>query len=200
MYQEKTAGTIDSMTGAHFRGVPNYTTPNRDVLGEPIDDAAEGFDLHLITAREITHTKSRTAANPWLNALNPEGRFTISKSDADRLGLNDGDRVKLVSASNPEGVWDFKNGETKEMVGKVTVIQGIRPGVVSFSLGHGHWAYGARDIEIDGETVKGDERRAKGLHANAAMRVDPVLKNTCLIDPIGGSAVFYDTKVRLEKA
>ena len=199
MYQEKTASTVDSMTGKHFRGVPNYTTPNRDVLGNPIEDEADGFDLQMITAREINHTKSRTAGNQWLNALNPEGLFTISKRDADRLGLDTGDKVKIVSASNPEAVWDFKNGETKEMIGKVTVIEGIRPGVVSFSLGHGHWAYGAADIEIDGETVKGDKRRGKGLHANAAMRVDPILKNTCLIDTIGGSAVFYDTRVKLVK-
>jgi hypothetical protein len=38
------------------------------------------------------------------------------------------------------------------------------------------------------------------VHANAAMRVDPYLKNTCLVDPVGGSAVFYDTWVRLERA
>jgi tetrathionate reductase subunit A len=36
--------------------------------------------------------------------------------------------------------------------------------------------------------------------ANAAMRVDPYLKNTTLVDPVGGSAVFYDTKVKVVKA
>jgi hypothetical protein len=30
--------------------------------------------------------------------------------------------------------------------------------------------------------------------------VDPVLKNTCLSDLTGGSAVFYDTQVKLVKA
>jgi hypothetical protein len=29
--------------------------------------------------------------------------------------------------------------------------------------------------------------------------VDPALKNTCLLDPVGGSVSFYDTAVRLEK-
>jgi hypothetical protein len=32
-----------------------------------------------------------------------------------------------------------------------------------------------------------------GVHANAALRIDPVIKNTCLSDVTGGSAVFYDT-------
>jgi len=73
----------------------------------------------------------------------------------------------------------------------------IRPGVVSFSLGHGHWAYGSIDVVINGKKIPGDKRRNAGLHANAAMRVDPVLKNTCLSDLTGGSAVFYDTKVKL---
>jgi hypothetical protein len=52
---------------------------------------------------------------------------------------------------------------------------------------------------VDGRTIKGDERRGRGIHANAAMRVDPHLKNTCLSDPVGASAVFYDTRIRLEK-
>ena len=30
----------------------------------------------------------------------------------------------------------------------------------------------------------------EGLHGNAAMRVDPVLGNTCLEDPVGASAVY----------
>lgn len=45
--------------------------------------------------------------------------------------------------------------------------------------------------------VKGDPRREYGLHANAAMRVDPVLKNVALQDLTGGSVVFYDTRVKL---
>ncbi len=52
---------------------------------------------------------------------------------------------------------------------------------------------------IDGQTVKGDRRRGTGIHANAALRVDPVTKNTTLCDLTGGSAVFYDTQVKVVK-
>jgi hypothetical protein len=55
-------------------------------------------------------------------------------------------------------------------------------------------------VTIDGRVVKGDKRRATGIHANAALRVDPVLKNTTLSDLTGGSAVFYDTQVKVTKA
>jgi tetrathionate reductase subunit A len=99
--------------------------------------------------------------------------------------------VKVVSATNKEGVWDLKNGTKKPMVGKAQVTETIMPGVVTFTLGFGHWATGA--------VVKGDPRRATGVHANAAMWIDPYLKNTGMLDPVGGSASFYDTKVKLIK-
>jgi len=82
------------------------------------------------------------------------------------------------------------------MVGRVKVLEGIRPGVVAFSLGYGHWATGASDVIIDW-VLEGDSRRAAGIHANAAMRTDPLITNTCLTDIPGGSAVFYDARVQL---
>jgi hypothetical protein len=52
---------------------------------------------------------------------------------------------------------------------------------------------------VDGQRIKGDPRRTTGLHANAAMAVDPSLKNTCLEDVVGGSVSFYDSQVKLVK-
>ena len=139
------------------------------------------------------------ATNYWLTAMIPENSVVIHKSDADRLGLKEGDRVKVLSATNPEGVWDFRNGHKKEMIGQVKITQTIKPGVVTFNLGYGHWATGAADVTIDGKIIKGDPRRGKGVHLNAAMWIDPYLKNTTLQDPVGGSAVFYQTQVKLVK-
>lgn len=205
LYQEKTALVTNSMTGKPLAGYPVYL-PIADSVGRPIEDEKQGFDLQLITHREIVQTKSRTIGNYWLLAVMPENFVLMHPRDAQRLGIKDGDRVQLVSASNPEGVWDLKNGHKVPMVGTVKVTEGIRPGVISFALGWGHWAYGATDIVIDGEVIKGDERRragglggVAGIHANAAMRVDPYLKNTCLVDVYGGSAVFYDSKVKVVK-
>lgn len=85
-------------------------------------------------------------------------------------------------------------------MGRIRTTEGIAPGVISLSLGFGHWAYGGVDFDVDGVTIRGDARRIKGIHANAAMRTDPHDPNTTLIDPVGGSAVFYDTMVRLVPA
>ncbi|MEM4311766.1 MAG: molybdopterin-dependent oxidoreductase [Nitrososphaerales archaeon] len=195
MYQEKTSTTKDAITGVKYPGFALYISSPRDVSGKEIKD--DGYNL--ITYRTITMTKSRTITNYWLLSLEPENYLLINKKDAEALGLKQGDAVKITSATNPEGIWDLGNGVKKPMIGKVKIVEGIKPGVIAFSLGYGHWATGAKDTIIDGVQIKGDERREKGIHANAAMRIDPIIKNTCLTDIPGGSAVFYDTKVKILK-
>jgi anaerobic selenocysteine-containing dehydrogenase len=200
LYQEKTAKLKHAMTGKAILGYPTFIPPGLDVTQQPLADEGQGFDLHLITYREIYQTKSRTATNYWLLALLPENFILMNAADAMKRGFKNGDRVRIASATNPNGEWDLKNGTKVPIVGKLKVVQGIRPGVVSFCLGYGHFAYGGVDVTIDGAVVKGDARRTRGVHANAAMRVDPYLKNTTLVDSFGGSAVFYDTKVKVVKA
>lgn len=199
LYSEKAASASNSMTGAHFSGIARFYRPYTDCTGKPIRDRDEGYTLKLITYREILHTKSRTIGDYWLTAILPENGVLVNPADARRLGLKAGDEVRIVSASNPDGVWDLRNGTRKPIVGKVVITEGIKPGVVGFALGYGHWAYGSSEIVIDGKTIAADARRATGIHANAAMRADPVLQNTPLTDVTGGSVVFYDTLVTLQK-
>jgi len=199
IYFDKMVTTKDSMTGKTYLGHADFVEGPRDCMGRLIQDESSGYDMTLITYKSITQTKSRTVGNYWLQALRPENLIEISPVDAERLGVREGDRVKMVSATNTEGTWDLGNGMKKPMIGRVHVIQGIRPGVVAFSLGHGHWSYGANEVIIDGVKIPADSRRGTGVHGNAAMRVDPVLKNTGLVDTVGGSAVFYQSQVRLVK-
>lgn len=197
LYQEKTAGMKYAGTGKSYSGIGRYL-PQRDYAGNAADQFGEGFDLHLITHRVVTQTKSRTVAAYWLKPMMPENGIVMNGIDAKKLGLKNGEMVRVSSATNSEGIWDLKNGRTKPMEGKLFVTETIRPGVVSFALGFGHWATGATDVTIDGEVIKGDPRRESGIHANAAMWTDPSLRNTsCFVDPVGGSVSFYDTKVRV---
>ncbi|MCX7838510.1 MAG: molybdopterin-dependent oxidoreductase [Anaerolineae bacterium] len=199
MYLEKTAGIKHSGTGKSLPGYATYIEPGTTYDGTVLDDGKDGYDLQLITYRDIAQTKSRTPGNYWLLALLPENYVLMNAADAAKRGLKNGDTVRVISATNPNGEWDLGNGNKRPMVGKLKVVQGMRPGVVAFCLGFGHWAYGGGDVTIDGKVIKGDARRTRGIHANAAMRVDPFLKNTCLVDAVGGSAVFYDTKVKVAK-
>ena len=200
IYQEKTAGTKSAFTGKPNPGYATYL-PITTAIGKSPKDSGleEGYPLHLLTQRDVTMTKSRTVVDYWLLSILPENSIIINTVDAKKLGFKDGDKAKVVSATNQEGIWDLRNGTKKTMIGKVKVTETIMPGVITFTLGHGHWATGATDVTIDGKIVKGDPRRATGIHANAAMWVDPYLKNTCMLDPVGGSVSFYDTKVKLVK-
>jgi tetrathionate reductase subunit A len=199
LYNEKLATTKDAMTGKYVPGHGTYIPPYRDFLGRPIKDDPS-YDMILITNRDILQTKTRTIVAPWLRAIMPENFVYINTIDAKRLGLKNGDKVKIVSETNPDGIWDLGPRLGKRpMIGTVKVIEGIRPGVVSFPLGYGMWATGADDFEIDGKSFKGDKKRATGINANAAMRLDPFVKNTPLTDPVGASVVFYETRVKLIK-
>jgi tetrathionate reductase subunit A len=197
LYFENLYNTNHSMTGKPYLPHPAFVPGPTDCTGNLIEDRKNGFDMTLITYKHITQTKSRTGGNYWLSAVKPENFVEISRADGERLGFKSGDVVRLLSATNPDGVWDLGNGTQIPMQGKVKILEGIRPGVAAFSLGYGHWAHGAAPIEIDGKRVARDERRGRGFHANAAMRVDPILKNTTLSDTVGGSAVFYQSQIKL---
>ncbi|WP_338833281.1 Tetrathionate reductase subunit A [Moorella humiferrea] len=197
LYVEPVATTRDSITGRLFGGVPRLE-PVSNSDGTPVKDA--DYPLQLITFKEIFGGQSRTIGNYWGQvALLPENFILMHRSDGARLGLRDGDRVKLISRTNPDGKLDLGPAGVEAVQGKVKLIEGIRPGVIAASWHYGHWAYGARDVVIDGRVVKGDARRRGGLCPNPVMLLDMRMKTTCLTDPIGGSASFYDTRVKVEK-
>jgi len=196
LFQEKVAATRNSFTGEHFSGVPLYRG-QRDAADRPLDGGGQ-YPFALITFKEPYGGQSRTISNYWSNvALLPENHVLIHRRDAERMGLEEGQLVRMVSAANPEGGFEVGDGRRVEVVGKVKILEGLRPGVVAVSWHYGHWAYGSHAVDIDGVRVAGDERRAAGLCPNSVMAVDPGMKDICLSDLIGGSASFYDSRVNL---
>lgn len=198
IYVEKAAKSKSAITGKKYPAIA-VSLPITNSLGKEMFDEKEGYDLHLITYRDIRMTKARTITNQWLTELKPENNIVLNSADAKKLGISDGDKVRVLSKSNPEGYYDLKNGNRKEMIGKAQVIEGMKPGVIGFCLGYGHWASGSNDIIIDGIKIAGDPRRGAGVHCNGAMRLDDHVTNTSLHDPVGASVAFYDTKVKLVK-
>ncbi|MFQ5550635.1 MAG: molybdopterin dinucleotide binding domain-containing protein, partial [Gemmatimonadales bacterium] len=195
IFMERVASQRNSMSGELFPGMPVYRG-QFDARGESLDQGG-AYPLTLITYKEPFAGHSRTISNYWSNvALQPENYLHVNLVTARDLGLRDGERVRLVSAANPNGTVEL--GErTIDVAGPLKVEEGIRPGVVAVSWHYGHWAYGSSDVEIDGETIAGDSRRAAGLCPNPIMAVDPVIGDVCLTDPVGGSSSFLDTRVNL---
>ncbi|MFQ5903827.1 MAG: molybdopterin oxidoreductase, partial [Candidatus Binatia bacterium] len=195
LYAENVAAQRHSLSGKRFSGFAIYE-PAKDASGRVVDD--RDMPLHLITYKDALGGQSRTLPNNyWMSSILPENYLLINAETASKIGFKDGDRAKLISATNKDGKWHLPNRGAKGMVGKIKAVEGMRPGVVAVSWHFGHWGYGASDAVIDGKTIRGDKRRGTGLCPNAAMRVDPVLKNVCMTDPIGASSSFYDTKVKL---
>ena len=196
IYVESVASTRHSYTGKRFSGIA-LVEPTKDYSDKPVHFS--DFPLKLITYKYIQGGQSRTAPDYWLHATLKENYVLMNAQTAKELGLKEYDVVRLISPTNLEGIWDLKNGEKIPVQGKVKLVQGLRPGVVAVSWHYGHWAYGAQDSEIDGTFVPGDPARKTGLCPNSVMLVDPTLKNVTLQDVIGGSASYYDTRVKVVK-
>lgn len=197
IFVERVANGRNSMSGQHFDGLPALEGA-RFSDGQPVVQGGD-YRHHLITFKEIFGTQSRTVPPcQWLTELYPENAVLLNRIDAEKLGLRDGDRVRLASATNPEGTFDLGNGEIRQVQGAVKVLEGLRPGVVAISWHFGHWASGSRDMIIDGNLARGNPKRSRGFTPNPVMLEDTVARNVCLTDPIGGSASFYDTYVKIK--
>jgi len=198
LYCETVAKAKHSLTGKRFSGVATYKTPV-DAAGNAALDME--MPLQLITYKEILGGQSRTLPNNyWMSSILPENFILINAETAAKLGFKHGEKARIVSASCPDGKWHLPNRPPVDMVGKIRAVDGMAPGVVAVSWSFGHWGYGASDATVGGKTVRGDKRRSAGLCPNAAMKIDPALKNSCMTDPIGGSASFYETRVNLARA
>lgn len=185
LYSEELATTKDSITGQYYDGLPQYE-PIQHSDGSPVEDSS--FPLRLITYKSVRHGQARTATSPWLMMLSPENAVEMNRLDAQALGIATGDRVRVTSPSNSRGV-----------VGRAWVKEGIRPGVVAISHHFGHWELHSHPIILDGKVQGFDPSRGAGIQPNLIMRLDQKLGDVSLQDKIGAGISYFDTRVKVEK-
>lgn len=198
VFAEDVASQKNSISGKYFSGVP-IIGGEFDASGKPLSRSKE-FPLRIISYKEPFGGQSRTISNYWGNInLQPANKILINPVDADKLAIQQDQEVRLTSPDNPEGRLELKDSRNRtiEMVARVNITEGICPGTIAVSWHYGHWAYGSNEVVIDGEKIEGDRRRAGGLCTNALQAVDPIIKDVCLSDPIGGSASFSNTMVTI---
>src|SRR5581483_3728244 len=186
-YAEEVALTRNSMTGERFLGTTAWVEPTT-ALGTPLDklDDPKDWPLTIITFKGALQSHSRLPSNYVLRQIMPDNGIQVAVEDARRLGIRDGEKVWVVTP----------HGKRK---GTACVVEGIRPGVITFSVGYGHWGYGATNYQLGGKRIKGDRVRRAGIHLNPIMRRDPDVEQMALMDLVGGSVVFFNTRARLER-
>lgn len=198
LFAENVAKGKHPMTGKHLNGMPFYE-PILDAGGNKVT-FSKAYPFQLFTYKHILGGQSRTIGDYWtMSAEAGENYVWMNTVDARKLGLRSGDVIRLVGPTNTKGTTRLTDTRVKDVIGKIKVVEGIRPGTICASWSFGHWAYGSNDVHVDGSLIKGDSRRATGICPNPVMLIDPVLKNMCLTDPIGGSCSFYDSYVNVEK-
>jgi anaerobic selenocysteine-containing dehydrogenase len=201
IWNEKLGTSRNSLTGEKLWGTLKYYRATT-YFGKPVEEVDRDYPFHVITYKSALHTQSRTIVYNQALVYEPDFELKINPEDAEKLGLKDGDIVRVYSPSNPEGV-----------VTRVKVTNLIRPGVVAYSHHFGHWQHGASSVYIEkapsvllggekvarGNWTKVDPRRGVGVTMNRVTRLDPELFNLPLVEPIAGIPDFSSTRVRIEK-
>jgi anaerobic selenocysteine-containing dehydrogenase len=112
-YRAKEPGGRAFLHAAGYEPSPEVTT----------DD----YPLLLTTGRTVYHfhTRTKTGRAPELNAAAPDVWAEINPADANRLGIDDGDRVRIES---PRGAI--------ETPARIT---DVRPGLIFVPFHYGYW-------------------------------------------------------------
>ncbi len=149
--------------------VPHYEEPL--IHGDPGE-----YPLVLVDHKSRLNREGRSANCSWyyeFKDVDPGDRrwddvAKINPQDAARLGLGDGDEIRLVS---PIG----------ELKCRARLWEGVRPGTVAKCYGQGHWVYGRLASRVFGKVPRGgsnndlipaDYDRLSGSSArNAVVRV-----------------------------
>lgn len=202
-YDENVAGAKHSFSGEYFSGIP-IVEPIKQYDGELYDSRLPLIMTNWKARHLGTH---RNIASPWLREIRSTNPVWMNPKDAERRGLKNGDAIEIRS-------------DSYKVKGVVAVTEGIRPGVVGCSYNFGHFAYGSKPQQIDGnwtgaakryghtsfefskpfqETRLYADRRDTGFSANDLLDIDASLENNAMFDPIGGAAAQLYTRVEVTK-
>ena len=58
----------------------------------------------------------------------------MNATDGEKLGLKSGDKVRVMSVTNSDGLWKLSPQGEIQMVAKVKLIEGLRPETVAFHV------------------------------------------------------------------
>ena len=147
-------------------------------------DPAE-YPFDYIDAKKLLNREGRSANSAWYQEFSDVDQgdvkwgdvIKMNPDDAARLGLSDGDKVRVVSP-------------TGEIVTTLKTWVALRPGTVQKNYGQGHWAMGRNAAEVFGT---GTGQVARGANSNDVIPAD--------FERLSGSTAYYGSaRVRVERA
>ena len=156
--------------------LPTYLTPPGD--GPP----AEG-EFFLAIYNSSVMDEGSTALLWWLLEIEHKNPLWINAEVARRLGIREGDWVKITS-------------QTGEIRARAFPTQGIHPQVVAIHGGLGHWGLGR--LARGGAFRSRDPSTRLIWWEDAGVHVQPVIPIRS--DPVGRGQAWQGTLVRLVKA
>ncbi len=147
-------------------------------------DAAE-YPFYFIDAKKLQAREGRSANTGYFQEFSDSDQGDIkwgdcikmNPDDAARLGLQDGEQVRVISTSSTE----------------VTTLKtwiALRPGTVQKNFGQGHWAFGHNAAKV---FTTSTGQVARGANNNSIMPAE--------FERLSGSNSYYGScRVRIERA
>ncbi|MFN3976756.1 MAG: molybdopterin dinucleotide binding domain-containing protein [Aquificaceae bacterium] len=141
-YFEDLALRHNPITGKYMPGHPRYVSLREagQYQGFDPDKIEQEYPFKLITYKPALHTQSRTINYIWALESEPENYLWINPVDAQRLGIKQGDYVKVLAPGYEDWAIDI-GGKKVEFKIKAYVTNRIRQGVVAISTTFGHWCH-----------------------------------------------------------
>ncbi len=189
VWSEELAGFRHAMTGERYSGCPTWYPPRladgRD-MREQYPQAEWPF---LLSSFKSNLMSSMSIGVDRLRQVHPHNPVAINRQDGERLGLRNGDPVRIVT---PGGA----------VTGLALLRDGIQPGAVGIEHGYGHTELGARAHVVDGQPMPHDPALAAGVNLNDLGFGDATrgAHANVWIDWVSGAAVRQGLPARIERA
>ena len=168
LYSEVRATRQNNYDGSYSSGTLSYT-PQAFADKRLFTDVYSEDEFPFVSTNYKPRFRSISmlANSPLIRDISHHNFIEINDEDAAGMGIADGD---MVNVTNPTG--DVMHGEA-------WVRAGVAKNTFAVAFGYGHRAYGAQDVEIDGQLTKGNPDIGAGIHLQT------------MLDPTLGDDVIY---------
>lgn len=152
IYVERFATSRNSITGQYYSGVPGWR-PEAFSDGTLLTEAFPESEWPFKAANRKPKFRSVSMLinSSSLRDICKHNFVEMNTEDAKALGIKTMDKVRVIPATGGE------------FVGYALVRPGIAKGTIGVAFGYGHWEYGTRKFEIDGQE-HGYEDPENGVH------------------------------------